>query len=85
MRNKKLATVFGAILFLITVSLIVSIALSVYVAVGKRSDTRGVVSAVMLLTIFLLSLVATLIDLIRRKISVDRPVELILSATDKIA
>ena len=85
MRNKRLTTFFGAIIFFITVASIVTIALSVYVFVSNHSGGKGVVTVVMLLTIMFLALIATVIDLIRRRITVDRPVEMILSATEKIA
>lgn len=83
--KKKFGSVFGAILFFISISVVVSVAVIVLEFVNKRTDNKTVIAVVMLTAIIILALVATIIDYIRRKFTVDKPVSEILSATDKIA
>ena len=81
---KKFYTAMGYVIFFFTIAIMVTIALAVYENV-RDSDGAGGVTGIMLIVIISLSAVCTLIDLIRRKIMVERPVRKILSATEKIA
>ena len=83
--KKKLSSVTGAILFFISISIVVSVAVIVLELVSKYTENKTVIAVVMLIAIIILSLIATVIDYIRRKITVDKPVNEILSATDRIA
>lgn len=85
-RNKKQSSsIMGAILFFIAISVVVSIAVLALELVKKYTDNKTVIAIVMLVAIIILALVATIIDFIRRKYTVDKPVSEILTATDKIA
>lgn len=69
-----------------TVCLIVTVSLAIYVAVEEKwGDKPAVVSVVMLLTIVLFSLLFTLGDVLRRKLTSERSVHAILEATERIA
>ena len=81
---KNFYTAMGYVIFFFTIAVMVTIALTVYERV-RGMEGRGSVSSVMLGVILSLSAVCTLIDVIRRKIMVERPVRKILSATEKIA
>ncbi|MGN0823928.1 MAG: ATP-binding protein [Candidatus Coproplasma sp.] len=83
--KKKIRSLTGAILFFISISIVVSVAVIVLELVSKYTENKTVVAVVMLIAIIFLSLIATVIDYFRRKITVDKPVNEILSATDKIA
>lgn len=82
--KKKFGSFFGAILFFISISVVVSVAVIVLELVKNYTDDKTVISVVMLVAIILLVLVATVIDYVRRKYTVDKPVNEILTATDKI-
>ena len=82
---KKFYTAMGYVIFFFTIAVTVTVALAVYESVRGSADAPVCVSGAMLGVIFSLSAVCTLIDLIRRKIMVERPVKKILSATEKIA
>jgi len=84
-KNKTVATVMGAILFFCCVTVINTVGVAVFVLVSKATDNTAVITAVMISVIALLSLIMTAIDLVRRKITVDKPVNDILNATDKIS
>ena len=85
-RKKNSFTFFGGALFFITISIVVAIGISFYDLVVKRTNgNKGITVLVMFLTIVFLSAVCTVIDLFRRRQMVDKPVEKILSATEKIA
>lgn len=84
--RQKLLTVTGYILFFFTVAITVTVALTIFMLVNRQSGGNASVLAVtMLLIIFALSGLFTVIDLIRRKIMVNRPVSKILDATERIA
>lgn len=84
-RNKKISSsVFGAVWFFLTVAAVVTVAVLVYGMIPENSSAH-VRSMVMLAVILFLSLVCTGIDFVRRKITVNKPVQDILAATDKIA
>ncbi|MGN1104942.1 MAG: ATP-binding protein [Candidatus Coproplasma sp.] len=83
--KKKLSSAIGAILFFIFISVVVSIAVLVLELVRNYTESKTVTAIVMLAAIILLALAATVIDVIRRKCMVDKPVTEILTATDKIA
>lgn len=77
---------FGALLFFITISLTVTLAVTIYAYVYESTGgERGIVALVMLLVILFLSVLCTILDIFRRKFMIDRPVEQIVNATEKIA
>ena len=74
-----------ALPFFALVAVIIQIAVLTYDAVAKRTENKGQIAIIMLVVVLVLALVCTVFDKIRRKITVDRPVEKILWATQRIA
>ncbi len=83
--RKILSTLLGAGLFFLTISVSVGFGIGIYNAVIQKTKNPFILVLVMLVAIGFLTLLATLIDYFRRKITVDRPVKDILQATDKIS
>lgn len=88
MKNRKskfLVALSGFLVFLVTVAAITGISVLVYGAAKNRfGDNALPIFAVMTVTVLFFALVCTLIDGIRRKIMVDRPVGEIFNATQRI-
>lgn len=85
-RKKISATVSGAVIFFVIVSVFVSAAIWIYVGIEKVSNgNKAVIAGVMFAAIFMLAALCTVIDFIRRWFLVDKPVQKILEATNKIA
>lgn len=86
MKKRRFLSLAGYAILFVTIAVIITVAIIVFDAVGRKfGGDRAVLSVVMLITIAFLALVCTVIDAVRRKITVDRPVERILEATQRIA
>ncbi len=84
--KKRFLSLAGYAVLFVTIAAIITVAIMVFDAVNSAYDgNKGVLSVVMLVTIAFLALVCTVIDAVRRKITVERPTERILEATQKIA
>ena len=77
---------FGFLLFFLTNTLTVGVSIAVFVATNRATggDT-GALALVTLLTVIGFAALYSLIDVFRRKNMIDKPVEEILSATDRIS
>ena len=84
-RKKRPATFLGLICFALTVAAVVMIAVLVFDSVRSVTDNRWEIALVMLVVILFISVLCTVADLVRRKVTVDGPVSKILLATEKIA
>ena len=86
MRSKKrIVSLLGYFVFILTVAAIITVAIFVYKAAYRRFDGNdGILAVIMLLTVLFLAFVCVLIDGIRRKVMVNRPVNKILEATERI-
>ena len=83
--TKHILSLSGYLVLFLTVAAIITVAIFVYAAAEERfGDNKGMIALVMLIAVFFLALVCTLIDGIRRKTMIDRPVEKILEATERI-
>ncbi len=84
--RRRMLTAMGYLIFFLTVAGVVTVALAAFVAVNRKSggDT-AVIAITMIVVIGLLSFVCTAVDVIRRRVMVDRPVRRILDATERIA
>ncbi len=82
---RKGAWIVGALCFFALIAMIIQIAVMTFDYIEERTQNKGLISLLMLVVIFILSALCTCIDYFRRKYSVDRPVEKILSATERIA
>jgi len=81
-KNYKLQ---GAIVFFLAVALIIQIAVLTFDFVSKKTTSNTIIAILMLLIILFFSTLFTIIDLIRRKIAIETPLEKILDATEKIS
>ena len=85
-RSKILGAALGYLIFFVTVAVIISVAIAVYVSAEKKFEGNfGMIFALMLLTVVFLALVCIVIDVVRRKVMVERSVQKILDATGSIA
>lgn len=83
---KKRGNAFGALLFFLTITVVVMVAVLSYAAIsGASGGNTAAVALAMFGVIVVLAALCTVADGIRRKIFVERPVEKILEATNKIA
>lgn len=85
MKRKSRLSLSGYISFFVLVAVIITVACLVSSVLTANIKSKGVIAAIMLAVVITLAAVCTVCDLIRRKFMVDRPVDEILSATDKIA
>lgn len=86
MKKRRFLSIAGYAILFVTIAVIITVAIMVFDAVSQKfGGDKAVLSVVMLITIAFLALVCTVIDAVRRKITVDRPVERILEATQRIA
>lgn len=80
------STFTGYLILTLMIAAVVTVAMFIYTAVDEASGGNvAVIAGVMLSVILALAVVCTLIDYLRRKLTVDRTVSRILEATDKIA
>lgn len=82
--NKKV-NLTGIVFFFIWTTVVIETAVLIYDAVASRTQDRRWIALIMLAVIVVLSAICTLIDAIRRRVMVDKPVGKILEATTKIA
>ncbi len=84
--RSKFNTVMGYIIFFLTVSVTVALALVVYELLERSENgQKGIITLAMLAVIISVSFLFTVIDAFRRKIMVSRPTQRILDATERIA
>lgn len=87
-KNKNKNTGFsfvGAVLFFILIAFVMQIAILVYEHIRKRTDNNALIAVLILAVILVLSALCVIVDLIRRKYTVEKPTQKILQATERIA
>ncbi len=85
-RRPAVFALLGYLVLFLTVSAVVTLALFVYSATTEAfAENKAAISGFMFVVIFFCATVCTVIDGIRRKLTVERPVESILEATGRIA
>lgn len=84
-KRRRRSTFVGALVLFASVSVFVTLAVLTYVGIEHACNgNKAVIAGVMLSAVLALSAICTLIDLIRRHFAIDKPVQDILEATDKI-
>lgn len=84
-KNRKgVYNFLGALIFFITISVIVMLAVLIYSYI-EQTQNKTVIALAMFGVIVFLAALCTVIDYVRRRLTVDKPVQKILEATDKIA
>lgn len=86
MKNRKngLNNFIGALIFFITITVVVMIAVLIYSLIEGATSKTGIALAMLGVIVFFAAF-CTVVDMVRRKLTVDKPVQKILEATDKIA
>ncbi len=82
---RKGAWLIGALAFFLLVAAIIQIAVLIFDYIEARTQNNGLIAVLMLVVILLLAAICTFVDYIRRRLTVDKPVEKILTATERIA
>ena len=89
MKKKKVAgagfTLVGAISFFLLVALLMQIAILVYDYICEKTDNNLYIALLILVLILILASLCVVFDWVRRILTVERPTQKILDATDKIA
>ena len=96
MKNKRVKTggvntrhagfsIAGILLFFIPNAVCVTIAVLVYDKLTKTGQGLDVIALILLLTTAFLTVLYAVCDIIRRRVMIDKPVEDILEATERIA
>ncbi len=75
----------GAISFFVLIAFIMQMAILCYDYIREKTSSLSLIALLILIEIIILAGFCTVIDWIRRKITVDRPTKKILQATEKIA
>lgn len=85
-KKKDLFSLIGFLLFFITNAVVVTVSVLVYDNADKKfAGKTSTVVIIMFVTILFFTAAWTLIDAVRRRVTVMRPVERILDATERIA
>ncbi|MBO5312513.1 MAG: HAMP domain-containing histidine kinase [Clostridia bacterium] len=84
-RKKSSLTVTGALIFFALIASVIQIAILTYDYIIKRTTNKLIIAVLILIIVISLSVICVVIDAIRRRVSIDRPVSQILDATEKIA
>ncbi len=86
MKKKKIrSTIIGGILLFLSLSIAFTISIVTYDYINKIIDNNFLISLIMFIVLLILSLTYTIIDIVRRKLTIDHPLNKILTATDQIA
>lgn len=75
----------GVLSFFALIAFIMQVAILVYDYIIQRTENKNIIAILILIMIVILSVAVTVIDIVRRKIMVERPVKRIINATEKIA
>ena len=84
-KNDSGFSYLGVIVFFVTIAIIIQIAVLIYDYIIQRTTDKGLIAVLMLGVIAILAVICTVIDVVRRKITIDMPVKKILKATEQIA
>ncbi len=86
MKKKKIrSTIIGGILLFLSLSIAFTISIVTYDYINKIIDNNFLISLIMFIVLLILSLTYTIIDIVRRKLTIDHPLNKILTATNQIA
>lgn len=83
--QKALFTFLGGLLFFVAVAFSVTVALLVYGALEQRGSDMVTIAIVLFIVVLFVTALYCTIDLIRRRKTVDKPMEDILAATERMS
>ena len=75
----------GYIFFLIPLTLSISLGIVIYELLSQKTDSLGIIALFLLIYILISTFAYCTMDIVRRRLMIDKPVEQILDATQKIA
>ena len=75
----------GAISFFILIAIVMQFAILVYDYIRERTDNVSFIAILILVEIIIIATLCTIFDWVRRKLTVEKPTNKILKATEKIA
>ena len=75
----------GIVSFFILIAFVMQMAILCYDYITKKTSNNSLIALLILVEIVILSAFCTVFDWIRRKITIDKPTQKILTATEKIA
>ena len=82
--RRNLSWLYGGIIFFVTVAFIIEVAVLLYDYIRQKTDNEVWIAFLMLTVVLFLTIFCTVVDVVRRKIMVEKPVNEILQATEKI-
>lgn len=83
--GKSKVSFWGGLIFFVLIAFVIQIAVLVFSYVREKTDSNSVIAIVMLAVIIVLSLLCTIVDAFRRRYTVDKPINEILNATERIS
>ena len=84
-KNSSTFSLPGYILFLIPLTLSISLGIVIYELLSQKTESIGMIALFLLIYILISTFAYCTLDIIRRRIMIDKPVEQILDATQRIA
>ncbi len=75
----------GGIIFFALIAFIIQMAVFIFDYIEDRTQNKGLIALLMLIVILFLAATCTVIDYIRRRLTVEKPLKKILAATERIA
>lgn len=84
-RGRKAWNVTDKLLLFLTIAFVTQIVVLVYDYIIRKTTNKALIAFLMLLFIVIFSVLGATVDALRRKSMIDRPVNKILDATDRIA
>ncbi len=84
-KKRKGIRLIDAVMYFVPIAIMIQIAVLVFDYIENKTSNNALIAILMLIVIIMLSLIVTVIDAIRRKFMVYRPLGKILDATEKIA
>ncbi len=84
-KQRRSGWLTGALIFFALIAFIIQLAVLLFDYIEERTDSKGLIALLMLVIILILAALCTLIDYIRRRQTVEKPLRKILAATERIA
>lgn len=85
-RKGNFSTIWGLVIFFAVIAMTITLAIPIYAYVAQKSNgDKLTISVVMLLVIIFLAGLCSFVDVLRRKLTIEKPLEQIREAAKKIA
>ncbi len=84
-RRRRLLNFTGIIILFVLIATVIQIAVLTYDYIISKTEDKLLIALLILIVVIILSAICAAIDALRRKYTVDKPVQKILQATEEIA